>query len=151
MRRPYARLQTMTRSEISDVIVRFREALNRRDVDALANFHTEDCVVESPVAGGQARGREAIRRSYEAFFHAFPDLAITYAAPLIDGNRVVLISRISGTDRGGFLGLQPSGRHVDFPCVLLYDVENGYITRERRIYDFTGLAVQVGAIKAKPV
>jgi steroid delta-isomerase-like uncharacterized protein len=141
----------MTRSEIGDLIARFQEAWDRRDVDALVNFHTEDCVVESPVAGGQARGREAIRRSYEAFFHAFPDLAITYDAPLIDGNRVVLISRISGTDRGGFLGLQPSGRHVDFPCVLLYDVENGYITRERRIYDFTGLAVQVGAIKAKPV
>ena len=141
----------MTRSEISDLIARFQAAWDRRDVDALANLHTEDCIVESPVAGGQARGREAIRRSYEAFFHAFPDLAITYDPPLIDGDRVVVISRISGTDRGGFLGLQPSGRHVDFPCVLLYDVENGFITRERRIYDFTGLAVQVGAIKAKPV
>jgi steroid delta-isomerase-like uncharacterized protein len=140
----------MTRSEIVDLIARFQEAWNRRDVDALANFHTEDCLVESPVAGGEARGREAITRSYEAFFHAFPDLAITYDEPLIDSNRVVLISRISGTDRGGFLGLQPSGRHVDFPCVLIYDLENGLITRERRIYDFTGLAVQVGAIKAKP-
>jgi hypothetical protein len=40
---------------------------------------------------------------------------------------------------------------VNFPCVLLYDLADGLITRERRIYDFTGLAVQVGAIKAKPV
>ena len=141
----------MTRSEISDLIVRFQEALNRRDVTALVNFHTEDCVVESPVAGGQARGREAIARSYEAFFRAFPDLALTYDEPLIDGDRVVIITRISGTDLGGFLGLQPTGRAVDFPCVLLYDLANGLITRERRIYDFTGLAVQVGAIKAKPV
>ena len=141
----------MTRSEISDLIVRFQEVWNRRDVTALANFHTEDCVVESPVAGGEARGREAIARSYQAFFHAFPDLAITYDEPLIDGDRVVLITRISGTDRGGFLGLQPTGRAVNFPCVLLYDLADGLIARERRIYDFTGLAVQVGAIKAKPV
>jgi len=30
-------------------------------------------------------------------------------------------------------------------------VKDGLIVRERRIYDFTGMAVQVGAIKAKPV
>ena len=141
----------MTRTEIRDMIARFQDSWNRRDIGALAAFHTEDCVVDSPVAGGQARGREAISRSYEAFFHAFPDLSIKYDEPLIDGDRVVLISRISGTDRGGFMGLQPTGRFVDFPCVLLYDLENGLIVRERRIYDFTGLSVQVGAIKAKPV
>ena len=141
----------MTRSEINELIVRFQDAWNRRDLDALARFHAEDCVVESPVAGGQVRGREAIVRSYDAFFHAFPDLTLTYDAPLIDGDRVVLITRISGTDRGGFLGLQPTGRFVDFPLVLVYDLANGLIVRERRIYDFTGLAVQVGAIKAKPV
>ena len=49
------------------------------------------------------------------------------------------------------MGLQPTGRFVDFPCVLIYALENGLIVRERRIYDFTGMAVQVGAIKAKPV
>ena len=141
----------MTRSEISDMIARFQDSWNRRDLDAVVAFHTDDCVVDSPVAGGQARGREAISRSYEAFFHAFPDLTIKYDEPLIDGDRVVLITRISGTDRGGFMGLQPTGRFVDFPCVLLYDLENGLIVRERRIYDFTGLSVQVGAIKAKPV
>lgn len=141
----------MTRPEISDLIGRVQDAWNRRDVSALANFHAEDCVVESPVAGGEARGRDAIARSYQAFFHAFPDLAMQYDEPLIDGDRVVLIARISGTDRGGFMGLQPTGRYVDFPCVLLFDLANGLIARERRIYDFTGLAVQVGAIKAKPV
>ncbi len=140
----------MTRSEIAELIVRFQDAWNRRDVGALVTFHAEDGVVETPFGGGVTRGRDAIGKVYESFFHAFPDARIVYDAPLIDGYRVVLISRISGTDRGGFLGMQPTGRHVDFPCVLLYDLEDGLIARERRIYDFTGLAVQVGAIKAKP-
>ena len=141
----------MTRSEIRDLIARVQDAWGRRDSTTLANFHAEDCVVESPVAGGEARGRTAIAGSYEAFFHAFPDLALQYDQPLIDGDRVVLIARFSGTDRGGFMGLHPTGRSVDFPCVLIFDLANGQIVRERRIYDFTGLAVQVGAIKAKPV
>jgi len=140
----------MTRSEITELIARVQDAWNRRDIPALANFHTEDCILESPVAGGVVRGREAIARSYEAFFHAFPDLAMTYDDPVIDGNRVVLITLITGTDRGGFMGMAPTGRSVNFPCVLMFDVADGLITRERRVYDFTGLAVQVGALKAKP-
>jgi steroid delta-isomerase-like uncharacterized protein len=141
----------MTRAEISGLFERFQETWTRRDINALVNFHAEDGVVETPFGGGLTRGRDAIGRVYESFFHAFPDARITYDEPLIDGDRVVLIARISGTDRGGFLGLHPTGRFVDFPCVLLYELEHGLIARERRIYDFTGLAVQVGALKAKPV
>jgi hypothetical protein len=29
-------------------------------------------------------------------------------------------------------------------------LENGKIVRERRIFDFTGLLVQIGVLKAKP-
>jgi steroid delta-isomerase-like uncharacterized protein len=141
----------MTRPEISELMTRVQDAWQRHDVATLADFHAEDGVVESPFAGGLARGREAIGKVYQAFFHAFPDVILEADAPLIDGNRVVLVARISGTDRGGFLGMHPTGRPVSFPCILLFDFANGLIARERRIYDFTGLALQVGAIKAKPV
>jgi hypothetical protein len=36
------------------------------------------------------------------------------------------------------------------PAVFFYQFENGKIVRERRIYDFTGLLVQIGVLKAKP-
>ena len=62
----------MTRSEISDLIARVQDAWSRRDVTALADFHAEDCVVESPVsrgAGAWPRGDRAIgpRRSFTPF------------------------------------------------------------------------------------
>jgi len=141
----------MTRVEINELIGRLLEAYVRRDVDALAQLHAEDGVVESPLAGGLARGRDAIARVYQALFHSFPDVRLRNDESLVDGDRVVIISRLSGTDRGGFMGMAPTGRSFDIPCILLFDIENGFIARERRIYDFTGLALQVGAIKAKPV
>ena len=55
------------------------------------------------------------RRCIEAFFRAFPDLTMRTDEPLIDGDRVVLIARFSGTDHGGFMGMHPTGRAVDFP------------------------------------
>jgi steroid delta-isomerase-like uncharacterized protein len=141
----------MTRDEIKELTARFQDAWERRDAAALAHLHAEDGVVESPFAGGLASGRGRIEEVYQAFFHTFPDVTLQADEPLIDGKRVVLISRLSGTDRGGFMGMAPTGRTFDIPCILLFDFENGLIARERRIYDFTGLAVQVGAIKAKPV
>jgi steroid delta-isomerase-like uncharacterized protein len=140
----------MTRDETAAFIGRVLDAWHRRDIAALGRSHSEDGVVESPLAGGITRGRDAIEKVYANLFQAFPDVMLQADAPLIDGNRVVLVTRLSGTDRGGFLGMAPTGRSFDIPCVLLFEIENGLIARERRIYDFTGLAVQVGAIKAKP-
>ena len=141
----------MTRLEITEMVARVMDAWRRRDIDALVEFHAEDGVVETPMGGGVTRGRAAIGKVYEALFHAFPDVTLDHDEPLIDGDRVVLMARISGTDRGGFMGMHATGRPVNFPCVLLFDFKNGLVARERRIYDFTGLALQVGAIKAKPV
>jgi len=70
---------------------------------------------------------------------------------LIDGDHVVQIGRISGTDRQGFMEVAPTGRSFNIAIVSLVYLAYGLITRERRIDDFTGLLVQVGTIKAKPV
>jgi hypothetical protein len=34
--------------------------------------------------------------------------------------------------------------------VFFYELRDGLIVRERRVYDFTGVLVQVGLLKAKP-
>jgi len=50
-----------------------------------------------------------------------------------------------------FLGLQPTGKPFHFTSAILYDLRGGRVPRERRICDFSGLLVQIGALKAKPV
>jgi hypothetical protein len=35
-------------------------------------------------------------------------------------------------------------------AVFFYELKHGRIVRERRIYDFTGMLVQIGILKAKP-
>jgi len=36
------------------------------------------------------------------------------------------------------------------PMVFVCRVADGFVTHERRIYDFTGMLVQLGVLKAKP-
>ena len=141
----------MTRDEIVAMFARRQQALDRLDARALAADHTVDSVVESPFAGGIATGREAIAGIYEAYFKTFADLKVMSEDILIDGDRVVVLQRISGTDTGGIMGTPPSGRTMSFRAAVLYELRDGQIARERRVYDFTGVLLQVGALKAKPI
>jgi steroid delta-isomerase-like uncharacterized protein len=141
----------MTREDMTAFYARRVDAMNRHDTAELSQNHCEDGVVDSPLSGGSARGRESIQRVYESFMHAFPDVRVTQESLLIDGQRAVLLAMLSGTDSGGLLGLAPTGRSFSMSMVLLDEFEDGRIARERRIYDFTGLLLQIGALKAKPV
>jgi steroid delta-isomerase-like uncharacterized protein len=141
----------MTREEIAAIVSRRIDAWHRRDIPGLVEDVSEDSVVDSPFAGGEGRGKAGFARAYEAFFQAFPDARLNLQDVLIDGDRVILVGRLSGTDRGGFMGLTPTGRSFDIPIASLYELKDGLIVHERRIYDFTGLLVQVGALKAKPI
>jgi steroid delta-isomerase-like uncharacterized protein len=141
----------MTRDEIEAFFARRQESWERLDSAALAQDYTDDGCVDSPLAGGTATGRDAVQRLYETYFRAFPDFTLRQESLLIDGNHAVILGRISGTDTGGFMGMAPSGRNVTAPVALFYELRDGLIVRERRIYDFTGVLVQVGLLKAKPI
>ena len=69
----------------------------------------------------------------------------------IDGDDVVHIARAVGTNVGGFMGLAATGKQFHFNVAYVFTVENGEITRERRIYDFTGMLLEIGVLKAKPL
>jgi steroid delta-isomerase-like uncharacterized protein len=125
--------------------------MERLDAAMLARLHSEDGVVESPLAGGVAQGREAIQRVYQTFFTAFSNATFEQEVVLIDGNKTALLVNVHGTNSGEVMGLPPSDRPFSISIVSLCELCDGLIARERRVYDFTGLLLQVGALKAKPV
>jgi predicted ester cyclase len=125
-------------------------ALRARDATALGRMYSGTCVVESPTAGGSVTGSNAIADVYAAWFKGFPDLVTTFDEPLIDGDRVVQFVVSEGTDTGGFLGVPPTGKPFRIPIVFLSTVKDHQIVHEQRVYDFTGMLVQIGVLKAKP-
>ncbi len=58
---------------------------------------------------------------------------------------------VEGTNIGGFLGLEASGKPFRLAAVFVYEFKDRQIVRERRIYDFTGMLTQIGVLKTKPV
>jgi predicted ester cyclase len=55
-----------------------------------------------------------------------------------------------GIQRGEFCGLAPTGKRFEVRCAFLFFLKDNKIAREIRIYDFTGLLLQLGVLSAKP-
>ena len=139
----------MTPEEISQFFARRDEIWRRHDYAMLAQDHAEDGEVESPV-GGKVKGREAIENIYKEWFSSFPDVQYLNEHLLIDRDSAVQFVRMIGTQKGDFCGLAPTGKRFEARCAFLFFFSGGKIQREIRIYDFTGVLVQLGVLKARP-
>ena len=141
----------MTREEVVKLFNRRCDAFARLDAEALAADHAEGSVYESPAAGGTVTGRKAIAKIHRGFFTGFPDVTMDWTDLVIDGDRVVQMATVSGTDTGGFMGLPPTGKRFGLPVVFMFTLKDGLIAHQRSVYDFTGMLVQIGVLKTKPV
>ena len=139
----------LIRDEILAMFARRQDAYDDLDAAALAADYTEDAVIESPMSG--RHGKADAERNLRAFFDAFLDLKTTFEPPVVDGQHVAVIGMCEGTNMGGFMGVPASGRGFKLRLVLMFELRGDKIAREQRIYDFTGMLIQVGILKAKPV
>lgn len=139
----------MTRDEVCACFAHRQKAWNRRDAEELADTHRADGTVESPIFG-TIQGRASILRSYDALFRMFHEWEYRGEAPVIDGDRAVQAFTARGVHVGEFMGLAGTGRRFEIEGVALYDLQDDLIVHERRIYDFTGLLIQIGVLRGKP-
>jgi len=147
---PQQNVSGMTRDEIVAFVERRHELYDDFDAAGLAADYADDVVVESPMAGVH-HGRAAAEQALRATFNAFLDLKMTTDALLVDGALVAHFVTTEGTHVTDLMGAPTSGKAFRLPVVLLYELKDRRVVREQRIYDFTGLLMQVGLIKAKPI
>jgi len=141
----------MTRQQVESLFARRDTALAQHDVAGVTALYADDAVVESPTAGGSVTGRKAIEEVTRAWFVGFPDVTFTRESLLIDGDRAVWIGEVRGADTGGFMGLAPTNKPFRVPMVTVCRLKNDAIVHEQRIYDFSGMLIQIGVMKARPV
>jgi steroid delta-isomerase-like uncharacterized protein len=138
-----------TRGATAAMLARWLDAMKKRDVEAVVALVSDDCAVESMTSGGLS-GRAGIRQLYGEWLAAFPDFAVHAEETIVDGDRGVLVLTLAGTDLGGFMSLPATGKSFRLSVVVVLTIAGGRVVRYRSVYDFTGLLVQVGILKAKP-
>jgi steroid delta-isomerase-like uncharacterized protein len=139
----------MNRESIVALFERRTEAWRRHDTAALAADHAESSVAESPLQG-RLEGRKRIEEGYDYWTRSFPDLTFTVRDLVIDGNRVVQFFSVRGTQSAPFGGIPATGRRIDFSGVCLFTIgPDGLFVREQRLYDVSGVLMQLGVLKMK--
>lgn len=119
------------------------ESLNERDFDGFAETHTGDVVLHDH--DETLRGVEAAVQQEQDLFDAFPNMEYTLEDVLVEGDMLAGRWRVTGTHKGEFHGIPPTGEEVDIPASGICRVEDGKIAEVWLIYDRLGLLQQLGA------
>ena len=123
------------------------EAINRRNLDALHELVAENFIEQVPFPG-QGPGRDGLRYALGMFLSAFPDIQWIVDEQIAEGEKVVSRFTWTGTRRGEFLGIPPTGKRVKVWGVVMDVVRDGMLSESRIIMDTMGLLQQLDAIPA---
>ena len=78
--------------------------------------------------------------------HAFPDWHETIEDIIAEGDKVWVFLTYSGTHKGEFMGLAPTGNRVETKAVDIYRVVNGKLAEYWTVTDKLNIFKQVGAV-----
>ena len=120
------------------------EVLNGKNLDVVDELLHKDFVEH--VAGEERKtgieGFKAARRRRNA---VFPDWSVRVEDLIAEGDKVVVRAVGSGTHRGEFMGIAPTGRRVSVTWIAIYRVANGKLAEHWQNLDELGMLKQLGA------
>ena len=126
---------------------RVYELFSSGNQEALEEVIAPDAV-DHNAPPGLAPGLEGVRQTLGMFRAAFPDLRITAEDLLAEGDRVAARITATGTHRGEFQGLPPTGKQVTISGIEIVRIANGRVVERWGQFDNLGMLQQMGALPA---
>jgi len=121
-----------------------QETWNEGNLDRLDEFLADDYVEHDPTVEAEFEGRETYRENVRNFRRAFPDLTVTNEDLIVAEEKIVARQRFSGTHRGTFMGIEPTGREVESTGIVICRLEDGKIAETWVETDVLGLLEDLG-------
>jgi steroid delta-isomerase-like uncharacterized protein len=119
------------------------EGWNKHNLALLDELYA-DCVYYNP-ATGEIKG-EALKQFLASMLAAFPDIRFTIEDLVAEGDKVVTRWSCTGTHRGEFMGLAPTGKQVPVSGMNISRIVEGKVVEERVELDTLRFFQQLGAI-----
>src|SRR5918911_5052847 len=129
------------------------EAFNTGDVSNISQFISPQYFNhESQVdpVRGQLRGPDEFIDTIKNLRHAFPDIRHQEQAIISQGDMVVSIINVTGTNTGNFFILPPTGNKINYEAVHIYRIgEDGKVVEHKAIRDDLTFMNQLGVVGPK--
>lgn len=91
---------------------------------------------------------EGLKEHAHFFQNAFPGYRIEPIDTIVEGNKLVLYATFHGTHNGPGMPLEPTGKTVAVPFVMIYTIEGEQIVGHQFIANELELLRQIGALPA---
>ena len=69
---------------------------------------------------------------------------------MVDRDHVVQLFKMHATHASELFGLPATNRQFTIQGALVAQMKDNHIIHDRRIYDFTGMLVQIGVLRPRP-
>lgn len=126
-------------SAYKKVVVLWYDAFTNHDPAPLDRILGETWV-DIPSAPGLPPGPQAAKDTLALLTTTFPDLKVTIDDIIQDGNKVVVRSHITGTQKASFLDFPAKNRTLNIQAVDIHEFKDGKIARTWHTEDWmTGL------------
>jgi len=120
----------------------FDEVWNKGNFAALDELVDNDFKGEDPVIG--TFDKAAYLEVVKGYRTAFPDLKLEIVSIVGEGNFVATRWIARGTNKGPFLGMEPTGKSAVTTGLGMAEVRNGKFVSDFNVYDSISLLKQLG-------
>lgn len=129
-----------------EVVQRFYDAVNNKQREVIYEVIHPDFVSHDGV-GENLVGAKALVDSLTTFLEAIPDWHLSEDYVVAQADRVSVRGTFSGTHRGQFMGVAPSGKKISWTGLLIYRLDDkGMIVERWQDFDRMSLFQQLGVI-----
>ena len=126
-----------------EVIQRLFQGLNNGSTQILEDAYAPDVAFHFPSIGNPLSKVETIQ-FLAALYQAYPDTHWEVHEMIPKGDKVVVWSTVTGTNRGDFLGIPATQKKIRVGEIVIYRLENERIVEERVERDALGQVTQLG-------
>jgi predicted ester cyclase len=120
------------------------EIWNNGRLELIDELIAEDLVDHVELPGLRGNGRARYRASIEMARAAFPDYRNPLDFVLADGEFAVSYGRSTGTHRGEYMGIPPTGRSFDVPTFGILRFASGQAVERWGFSDNVAMMQQLG-------
>jgi steroid delta-isomerase-like uncharacterized protein len=140
----------MATEESNKAIVRqmYTELFTQEKLSLADEIFASDYIDHEAPPDQTNSGPEAMRQLVTMFHLAFPDIVFQVEEAIAEGETVAACVTWTGTQRGNFLGIAPTGRTVHQKQMHFMHFRDGKMVEHMAVRDDLGLRQQLGAIAA---
>ena len=122
------------------------ELFNRGNLGLVDELFAPNFVEHEELPPGMPRDREGVKLLTTMLRSAFPDFKATIDDIVAEGDKVVVRQTWSGTQKGEFMGVPPTGKSVSFGVIDILRIADGKCVEHWGLMDSMAMMTQLGAI-----